>query len=72
MTTYLQERPDGDVRLEDREATTAPAASVPPRTVGIDSTGWFYGTALGWSKLCVFAWVPGDESPVSDRPEGDR
>ena len=45
MTTYLQERLDGDVRLEDREATTAPAVSVPPRTGRIDSTGYFYGTA---------------------------
>ena len=72
MTTYLQERADVDVRLEDREATTALAASVPPRTGGIDSTSWFYGTAVGGAKLGVFAWVPGDQSRVSDRLEGDR
>jgi len=71
MTTYLQERPNGDVRLEDREATTAPAARV-PRAVGIDSAGWFYGTAVGWSRLGVFARVPGDQSRLSDRPEEDR
>ena len=72
MTTYLQERLDGAVRLEDREATTAPAASVSPRTVRIDSTAYYYGTALGWCELGVFARVPGDQSRVSDGPKGDR
>jgi hypothetical protein len=72
MTTYLQERADCDDRLEDREATSAPAASVLPRTGGIDSTSWLYGTAVGWAKLGVFAWVPGDQSRVSYRPEGDQ
>lgn len=72
MTTYLQERQDGDVRLEDQEATMAATASIAPGTVRIDSTGYFYGTALGWSKLGVFALVPCDQSLVSDRPEEDR
>ena len=27
-----------------------------------DSTGYFYGTALGWSELGVFARVPRDRS----------
>jgi hypothetical protein len=72
VTTYLQERQDGDVRLEDQEATVAAIANVAPRTVRIDSTEYFYGTALGWSKLGVFARVPCDQSQVSDRPEEDR
>jgi hypothetical protein len=72
MTTYLQERPDGDVRLEDEEATMTPAASGQRRTERVDSTGYFYGTALGWSELGVSARVPRDQSRVSDRPEEDR
>ena len=72
VTTYLQELPDGDVRLADEEATIAPTASVQRRAERIDSTGYFYGTALGWSKLGVFARVPRDQSRVSDRPEEDR
>ena len=71
MTTSLQERPDGDVRLED-EATIAPTASVQRRAERIDSTGYFYGTALGWSELGVLARVPRDQSRVSNRPEDDR
>jgi hypothetical protein len=72
VTTSLQERPDGDVRLEDEEATIALTASVPRRAERIDSTGYFYGTALGWSELGVFARVPRDQSRVSNRREEDR
>jgi len=72
VTTYLQERQEGDVRLDDQEATMAATASVATRTARIDSTEYFYGTALGWSKFGVFARVPCDQSRVSDRPEDDR
>ncbi len=72
MTTWLQERRDGEGRLEDRVVTAAPEVSVSPRTLSIDSTGYSFGTARSWSKLGVFARVPRDESRVSDRPEADR
>jgi hypothetical protein len=72
VTTKLQQRRDGDVRLGDYEATTASATSVPLRTPRIDSTEYYYGTALGWSELGVFVRVPGDQARVSDRSKGDR
>ena len=51
---------------------TLDAVKATLRTGRIDSTGYYYGTAAGWSKLDAFARVPGDQSRVSDRPEEDR
>jgi hypothetical protein len=72
MSTLLQERPQGDDRLADEEGTMAPAARVQPRARRVDSTGYFYGTALGWSELGVFPREPREQSRMSHRPEQDR
>ena len=51
---------------------TLDAVKATLRTGRIAPTGYYYGTAVGWSKLAVFARVPGDQSRVSVRPEEDR
>jgi hypothetical protein len=71
VTTVLQERPQADAHLADAQGTIVHAASVRP-PAPIDSTGYFYGTALGWSELGVFARVSSEQSRVSHRPVEDR
>jgi hypothetical protein len=72
VTTVLKERPQADVHLADAQGTIVHTASVRPPAPSIDSTRYFYGTALGWSELGVFAQVSGEQSPVSHRPRADR